>query len=266
MEYIIGIGLGFGVLAFTMTVGLDRDRAFYPTVLIVVASYYVLFAVSSAPALVWEIFILGLFVSVSIIGFKGNLWVVVLALAAHGLFDSAHDSFISNAGVPAWWPKFCMSFDVSAALFLAWRLMPRSTFGQRIQPHVEAELLASQRCEAAGDFERAFAHLEAAHVLSQRATWQHVRVHLRMLSYGLRRRDCREVRGQITRTIGAAVTTSLGLIPVGNTGGANVSPTVSLPIRDDLAQVIAHALSEPEEAPTGTSPMSFRMIPKRALS
>ena len=45
MAYAIGIGLALVVSVFARSVGLDRDRALYPTVLVVIASYYVLFAV-----------------------------------------------------------------------------------------------------------------------------------------------------------------------------------------------------------------------------
>ena len=47
MPYTIGIVLSVGVALFASYVGFDRDRAFYPTVVIVVASYYVLFAAMS---------------------------------------------------------------------------------------------------------------------------------------------------------------------------------------------------------------------------
>jgi hypothetical protein len=47
MPYVIGIVLSVGVALFARYVGLDRDRAFYPTVVIVVALYYVLFAAMS---------------------------------------------------------------------------------------------------------------------------------------------------------------------------------------------------------------------------
>ncbi len=43
LPFVVGIVLSAGVAWFARRVGLDRDRAFYPTVMIVVASYYVLF-------------------------------------------------------------------------------------------------------------------------------------------------------------------------------------------------------------------------------
>ena len=47
LPYVVGIVLSIGVALFARFVRLDRDRAFYPTVMIVIASYYVLFAAMS---------------------------------------------------------------------------------------------------------------------------------------------------------------------------------------------------------------------------
>ena len=47
MPYVVGIALSLSVALFARRVGFDRDRAFYPTVLIVIAWYYVLFAAMS---------------------------------------------------------------------------------------------------------------------------------------------------------------------------------------------------------------------------
>jgi hypothetical protein len=41
MEYAIGIVLALVVSGGAALVGFDRDRAFYPTLLVVIASYYV---------------------------------------------------------------------------------------------------------------------------------------------------------------------------------------------------------------------------------
>jgi hypothetical protein len=48
MEYLIGVGLAVLVCVFASVVGFDRDRVFYPTVVIVNATYYILFAVIGA--------------------------------------------------------------------------------------------------------------------------------------------------------------------------------------------------------------------------
>ena len=43
MEYLIGAVLGVAVGVFARLSGFDRDGAFYPTAMIVIASYYSLF-------------------------------------------------------------------------------------------------------------------------------------------------------------------------------------------------------------------------------
>jgi hypothetical protein len=122
VPYAIGIVLALAVCFFARSVGLDRDRAFYPTVLIVIASYYVLFAVmgGSMRALVLESIVMTVFVCVAVLGFKFNLWLVVAALATHGVFDFLHGHIVSNPGVPEWWPAFCLAVDVGAAGVLWW--------------------------------------------------------------------------------------------------------------------------------------------------
>jgi hypothetical protein len=130
MPYLAGIVLALTVSGLATLVGLDRDRAFYPTVLVVIASYYVLFAVmgGSGHALVTETVVLAGFLLAALIGFKRSLWLVVVALAAHGIFDSFHGRLVANPGVPAWWPAFCLTYDVTAAAFLAWLLRGGSNF------------------------------------------------------------------------------------------------------------------------------------------
>ena len=129
VEYVTGLILSFAVAVFAAVVGLDRDRAFYPTVLIVIASYYVLFAVmaASGPALATEIAVACGFTLIAILGFQRNLWLVTAALIGHGVFDFVHHWLIENHGVPQWWPGFCLAFDVTLGGWLAVRLMSRHT-------------------------------------------------------------------------------------------------------------------------------------------
>lgn len=124
MAYLIGVALAAAVGLLAALVGFDRDRSFYSTVMIVIASYYVLFAVSggAAEVIAAETAVMALFAGVAIAGFKKSLWLVVAALAAHGIFDWLHAPLITNPGVPAWWPPFCLAYDVTAAAGLAWRL------------------------------------------------------------------------------------------------------------------------------------------------
>jgi hypothetical protein len=128
MEYLIGLILSSAVAGSAAVIGFDRERAFYPTVLIVIASYYVLFAAMGASrrTLIIEIVVSGGFLLVAVLGFRKNFWLVAAALIGHGVFDFVHRFVIDNPGVPHWWPGFCMAFDAPLGVFLAVRLIRHS--------------------------------------------------------------------------------------------------------------------------------------------
>src|SRR5687768_9063969 len=125
MSPVIGLVLAIAVSVYAAVTRLDRDRAFYPVVLLVVASYYVLFAVmgGSARAIVIESLVAGGFVLAASAGFRRSLWLVAAGLGAHGVMDLFHARLIANPGVPAWWPGFCSTYDLTAAAILAWLLL-----------------------------------------------------------------------------------------------------------------------------------------------
>lgn len=121
---IVGIVLGVLIAVFARFTGFDRDRAFYPTALIVIASYYALFAVmgGSMPALMLELVGIAVFVGIAIAGFKGSPWIVAAGIAGHGVFDFVRIGLIDNPGMPEWWPPFCASIDITIGVCLAWLL------------------------------------------------------------------------------------------------------------------------------------------------
>jgi len=121
MGYAIGVLAAGGVAVFGRTAGFDRERAFYSTVLVVVAQYYVLFAAmgGSTQTLVQESIGLAAFAALAAVGFRQSVWIVAAGLAGHGLFDSFHAAVITNPGIPVWWPPFCIGFDVAAGVLLA---------------------------------------------------------------------------------------------------------------------------------------------------
>jgi hypothetical protein len=124
MAYGIGIILAILVSLFARAVQFDRDRAFYPAVTIVIASYYVLFAAmgGTTQTVLVECCAMTAFLLAAVVGFRLNLWIVVVALVGHGVFDFFHGHIITNPGVPAWWPAFCLSYDAVAGACLAWLL------------------------------------------------------------------------------------------------------------------------------------------------
>ena len=121
MEYAIGVTIAAAVGLFASVIGFDKERSFYPVVLIVIATYYLLFAAmaKSTEALTGEAFPVLLFLAAAALGYRKTLWIVVAGLALHGVFDFIHHAVISNPGVPSWWPGFCLAYDVTAAVYLA---------------------------------------------------------------------------------------------------------------------------------------------------
>lgn len=130
MEYLVGLAFSLAIAAVATFIGFDRDRSFYPTILIVIALVYVLFAAmgASAQALLTESLVAGTFFVVAVIGFKTNLWLVLAALVGHGVFDLVHHLFIDNPAVPHWWPGFCMAVDLILAVYLGGLLVRRPNF------------------------------------------------------------------------------------------------------------------------------------------
>ena len=102
---------------------------------------------------------------------------------------------------------------------------------------LDRELAAAAAQQCAGALDAAFAHLERAHILSQRYAFVHAGVHLRMWRLGWQRRDAREVLGQSTRIVAALIFSKLW-VPRGNTGGANVSALKPMPLPDDLRAIL----------------------------
>ena len=108
----------------------------YPLALIVIASYYILFAViggSQADVQVASLLIL-LFAALAIVGFRSNLWLVVGGLAAHGLLDLVYPGLVGDGGMPPFWPAFCLAYDVAAAACLAILLIVRPTASPTVSP------------------------------------------------------------------------------------------------------------------------------------
>src|SRR6476469_7502224 len=121
MEYVIGVTAAVGVGLFGTIIGFDKERSFYPVVLIVIAALYLLFAAmaKSTDFLVAEAIPALIFVATAALGFRKTPWLVVAGLALHGVFDFFHHALIANPGVPVWWPGWCLAYDVVAAAYLA---------------------------------------------------------------------------------------------------------------------------------------------------
>lgn len=84
---------------------------------------------------------------------------------------------------------------------------------------------------------KAWHHLEKAHVIGQRYPYHHSLVHWKMLVFGCRIKNVKEVIGQLPRLMVGGIKSFVGTIPVGNTGGANVPPMQSMPIQQEIREI-----------------------------
>lgn len=102
----------------------------------------------------------------------------------------------------------------------------------------ESEMDAAYGELAKGRLGQAMRHAERAHVIGQREVAPHVRSHWLMLKIGLRRHSAGEVWGQAVRIVLGAIGSAVGVVPVGNTGGTDISMFRRLPIEPGIAKLL----------------------------
>ena len=107
-----------------------------------------------------------------------------------------------------------------------------------LKPFFLKELEIAGTYFSKNDFTSSWYHLERAHILGQSYPFHHTLVHWKMLLFGIKIMDIREIIGQIPRLLVGDVKSFVGEIPVGNTGGANVPPLKSMEIPEELKRII----------------------------
>lgn len=107
-----------------------------------------------------------------------------------------------------------------------------------LRDEVLSEFQLAKEAENKDDFLTAWKHLERAHILGQAWPIEHSRTHWKMLCFAFRRKNIKEIIGQLPRLLIGGVKSFLGEIPLGNTGGSNVSPIKPMKIPDDLRKTL----------------------------
>lgn len=107
-----------------------------------------------------------------------------------------------------------------------------------LKPFYKKELLEARNAFAENKYRESWRHLERAHILGQPYPYEHTFVHLKMLCFGIKVKNLKEVIGQIPRILIGGIKSFVGHIPVGNTGGADVPPLKPMEIPEDLAAII----------------------------
>lgn len=100
------------------------------------------------------------------------------------------------------------------------------------------EIALAEEFIARGEIETGFTHLERAHIIGQAFVVPHARAHWLMLKVELRRRRPVAAFGQVVRIALGVLGSAVGVVPVGNTGGSNVSMFKRIPIAPELQSII----------------------------
>ncbi len=116
-----------------------------------------------------------------------------------------------------------------------------------LKPYYNQELRKYQTEYASGNLKIAWNHLERAHILGQKYPYSHTYVHWKMLQFGFKIKSGKEIFGQIPRLLFGGVKSFVGIIPVGNPGGANVPPLQPFQIEKELQDIFIKAGINPKE-------------------
>jgi hypothetical protein len=114
-----------------------------------------------------------------------------------------------------------------------------------LKPFYQKELSEAAIAFSKGQLQQSWRHLERAHILGQPYPFAHSLVHWKMLLFGIKTKNTKEIIGQIPRLLIGGVKSFVGNIPLGNTGGANVPPLQPMEIPEDLLIIIqTHSSNE----------------------
>jgi hypothetical protein len=120
------IGVAVGVFTIVLARSIRGQRWLYSLGLLTLPGLYALFALQAGEHAVGvkEMIYGAPFVVVglvfAIVSVRMSAVVVGVFWILHGLYDLTHGQFITNAGVPDWYPVFCFSVDVVIGAYLLW--------------------------------------------------------------------------------------------------------------------------------------------------
>ncbi len=112
---------------------------------------------------------------------------------------------------------------------------------KKLTPFYKVELKNYEIELSKNNLNLAWNHLERAHIIGQKYPLAHTEVHWKMLIFGIKIKNIKEVIGQIPRLVFGGVKSFVGKIPTGNPGGANVPPMKSFEISDELQEIFKKA-------------------------
>ena len=116
-----------------------------------------------------------------------------------------------------------------------------TTLPSALRPYFEEELHEYEHVLKQGDLQKAWHHLERAHIIGQQYPFAHNHVHWKMLLFGIRVARVREVFGQLSRLFFGGVKSFVGKVPSCTIGGSSVPHIKPYPIPHDIQNLYTSA-------------------------
>jgi hypothetical protein len=120
------IGVAVGVLTIVLARILRGQRWLYSLGLLTLPSLYAFFALQAGEQaagvkeMIYGVPFVVAGLVFAFVSVRQSAVVVGAFWILHGLYDLTHSQFITNAGVPGWYPVFCFSVDVVIGAYLLW--------------------------------------------------------------------------------------------------------------------------------------------------
>jgi len=119
-------GVAAGVLTIVLARIIRGQYWLYSLALLTLPSLYAFFALQADEQAVGvkemiygvPFIVAGLFVA--FVSVRQSAAVVGIFWILHALYDLTHSQFITNTGVPDWYPAFCFSVDIVIGGYLLW--------------------------------------------------------------------------------------------------------------------------------------------------
>jgi hypothetical protein len=102
----------------------------------------------------------------------------------------------------------------------------------------DKEIQESKSLFKQNDLISSWRKLERAHIIGQPWTIEHTYSHWRMLLFAFKVKNLKEIIGQLPRLLIGGVKSYVGIIPIGNTGGANINPLKKMKVPEDILQIM----------------------------
>lgn len=119
-------GGAVGVLTIVLARFIRGQRWLYSLGLLTLPSLYAFFALQAGDRavgvkeMIYGIPFLAVGLLFALVSVRRSAVVVGAFWILHGLYDLTHGRFITNIGVPGWYPVWCFSVDVVIGAYLLW--------------------------------------------------------------------------------------------------------------------------------------------------